>query len=76
MLSKALRFFAQYRNFPIANRTAFRRSKSAIAGTPTQTALDFIATHELFDRGWYAGCIGHKKGEHSEVFVWPFTQDR
>jgi|JI9StandDraft_1071089.scaffolds.fasta_scaffold15943_5 menaquinone-specific isochorismate synthase len=41
----------------------------AIAGTPTQTALDFIATHEPFDRGWYAGCIGHKKGEHSEVFV-------
>lgn len=30
----------------------------AVAGTPTQAALEHIADHEGFERGWYAGAIG------------------
>jgi isochorismate synthase EntC len=30
----------------------------AVAGTPTQTALEWINAHEASPRGWYAGPIG------------------
>lgn len=30
----------------------------AVGGTPAKAALDWLATHEDFDRGWYAGPIG------------------
>ncbi len=30
----------------------------AVAGTPRAAALNWIAKHETFDRGWYAGPIG------------------
>ncbi len=30
----------------------------AVAGTPTAAALDWIAEHEGFDRGWYAAPVG------------------
>jgi len=30
----------------------------AVAGTPTDAALAWIAEHEGFDRGWYAGPVG------------------
>jgi isochorismate synthase len=31
---------------------------AAVAGAPRQRALEFIARHEGFARGWYAGAIG------------------
>ncbi len=30
----------------------------AVAGTPPQTALDFLQRHEPFNRGWYAAPVG------------------
>jgi salicylate biosynthesis isochorismate synthase len=30
----------------------------AVAGTPTAEALEWISTHESFDRGWYAAPVG------------------
>ncbi len=30
----------------------------AVAGTPRAAALNWIARHETFDRGWYAGPVG------------------
>jgi len=30
----------------------------AVGGTPTEAALDWIRTHEPFDRGWYAAPVG------------------
>lgn len=30
----------------------------AVAGAPTEAALDHLARHEDFDRGWYAGAVG------------------
>lgn len=57
----------------------------AVAGTPTQAALEWLRLHEGFSRGWYAGAIGHRgpsgltlavglrsallNGAHAEVFV-------
>ncbi len=31
----------------------------AVAGTPRPAALELIRKHEAFDRGWYAGAVGH-----------------
>ena len=31
---------------------------AAVGGAPTDTALEFIAGHEGFDRGWYAAPVG------------------
>ena len=31
---------------------------AAVGGTPTDAALEFIAGHEGFDRGWYAAPVG------------------
>jgi isochorismate synthase len=58
---------------------------SAIAGTPRAPALDFLARHEGFSRGWYAGAVGavgpsrltlavglrsaHLEGARARVFV-------
>ncbi|WP_237484850.1 isochorismate synthase [Vibrio hippocampi] len=39
---------------------------AAVAGLPRQQALEYIAQHEPFARGWYAGSVGylsHKKAE-------------
>ena len=30
----------------------------AVAGVPTDAALEFLSQHEQFDRGWYAGPVG------------------
>ena len=30
----------------------------AVAGVPTDAALEFLSRHEKFDRGWYAGPVG------------------
>lgn len=30
----------------------------AVAGVPTEAALEFLSQHERFDRGWYAGPVG------------------
>ena len=30
----------------------------AVAGVPTDAALEFLSRHEQFDRGWYAGPVG------------------
>ncbi len=30
----------------------------AVAGTPTEEALEWLTTHEDFDRGWYAAPVG------------------
>jgi len=30
----------------------------AVAGTPTEAALDWLTSHERFDRGWYAAPVG------------------
>lgn len=41
----------------------------AVGGSPRETALPYIAEHELFDRGWFAGPVGwitsKKKAEFS-----------
>ena len=31
---------------------------AAVGGAPTGAALEFIASHERFDRGWYAAPVG------------------
>ena len=31
---------------------------AAVAGAPRSAALEFLARHERFDRGWYAGAVG------------------
>ncbi|GAA5216183.1 isochorismate synthase MenF [Corallincola platygyrae] len=41
----------------------------AVGGTPKADALQFIADHEPFQRGWYAGAIGYMSHAHSEFSV-------
>lgn len=41
----------------------------ATCGSPTRAAFDFLAAHEGFDRGWYAGPIGCVSGEETEFAV-------
>lgn len=41
----------------------------AIAGTPRKRALQFIKTHELFDRGLYAGTIGIISPEKEQATI-------
>jgi menaquinone-specific isochorismate synthase len=41
----------------------------ATCGSPTPAAKKFIAAHEPFDRGWYAGPIGCVSGNESEFSV-------
>lgn len=42
----------------------------AVGGAPRQMALDLIAEHEGFDRGWYAGPIGWLGADgHGELMV-------
>lgn len=42
---------------------------AAVAGTPTERALDAIAQHEPFDRGYFAGPIGWLDGEGNAEFA-------
>lgn len=42
---------------------------AAIAGFPREPALDFIAHHEPFTRGWYSGAVGFLSHERSEFCV-------
>ena len=41
----------------------------AVAGTPRNEALDFIAQHEPFDRGLYAGAVGRLGGGTDALYV-------
>jgi len=41
----------------------------AVAGTPTDLAMQFIDEHEGYDRGWYTGPIGFLGREESEFAV-------
>ncbi|MBN1869267.1 MAG: isochorismate synthase [Candidatus Omnitrophica bacterium] len=41
----------------------------AVAGTPTETAMDVIRKNESFARGWYAGPIGYVGYDTSEFAV-------
>ncbi|TAA45036.1 isochorismate synthase [Corallincola spongiicola] len=41
----------------------------AVGGTPRADALRFIAAHEPFQRGWYAGAIGYLSHANSEFSV-------
>jgi menaquinone-specific isochorismate synthase len=41
----------------------------AVGGVPTATAMEAIAHHEPFDRGWYAGPIGWIGTDSSEFAV-------
>ena len=41
----------------------------AVAGTPTELAMQFIREHEGYDRGWYTGPIGFLGREESEFAV-------
>lgn len=41
----------------------------AVAGFPTEGALQFIAKHEAHDRGWYAGPVGWISRDHAEFAV-------
>ncbi len=45
-------------NTRVLDLVAALHPTAAVAGTPTAAALDWIARHETFDRGWYAGPIG------------------
>ncbi|WP_412547020.1 isochorismate synthase MenF [Photobacterium toruni] len=42
---------------------------AAIAGLPRDAALNFIAEHEPFARGWYSGAVGYIGKKHSEFCV-------
>ena len=42
---------------------------AAVAGTPTELALDAIERHEPFDRGYFAGPIGWLDGEGNGEFA-------
>ena len=41
----------------------------AVGGSPRGDALDFISTHEHFERGWYAGAIGYLSADEAEFSV-------
>ena len=41
----------------------------AVAGTPTELAMQFIKDHEGYDRGWYTGPIGFLGRDESEFAV-------
>ena len=41
----------------------------AVAGAPTEAALDAIRAHEPFDRGWYAGPMGWVSHDAAEFTV-------
>lgn len=41
----------------------------AVAGTPTELAMQFIRDHEGYDRGWYTGPIGFLGRDESEFAV-------
>ncbi len=41
----------------------------AVAGTPTDLAMQFIRDHEGYDRGWYTGPIGFLGRDESEFAV-------
>ncbi|MCA5930393.1 isochorismate synthase MenF [Pectobacterium versatile] len=42
---------------------------AAVAGLPRQEARRFIAEHEPFERGWYAGSAGYLSRQQSEFSV-------
>ncbi|WP_409161535.1 isochorismate synthase MenF [Pectobacterium sp. B2J-2] len=42
---------------------------AAVAGLPRQDARRFIAEHETFERGWYAGSAGYLSRQQSEFSV-------
>lgn len=42
---------------------------AAVAGLPREAAKPFIATHEGFSRGWYAGTLGYFNPEQAEFCV-------
>ncbi len=48
---------------------AYLHPTPALAGVPKIQALHFIQNHEPFDRGWYAGCIGHTRADTTEAYV-------
>jgi menaquinone-specific isochorismate synthase len=41
----------------------------AVGGSPRGQALEFIETHEHFNRGWYAGAIGYLSADEAEFSV-------
>lgn len=41
----------------------------AVAGFPVQDALTFLANHESYDRGWYAGPVGWVSHDSAEFIV-------
>ncbi len=41
----------------------------AVAGVPTERALQWIAEHEVNERGWYAGPVGWMDGQGNGDFV-------
>lgn len=47
----------------------FLHPTPAIGGLPKKESLDFIATHEPFDRGWYAGTIEITTPMATDVYV-------
>ncbi|WP_145501547.1 isochorismate synthase MenF [Yersinia similis] len=42
---------------------------AAVAGLPREAARQFIAKHEPFSRGWYAGSAGYLSLKHTEFSV-------
>lgn len=41
----------------------------AVAGTPREAAVAFIAEHELHPRGWYAGAVGIRSHQRVDLAV-------
>ena len=41
----------------------------AVGGVPRESALDFLARHEPFDRGWYTGAVGWQGAGTASMFV-------
>lgn len=56
-------------NVDDAELLAVLHPTAALGGTPRNGALDFIAQHEPFERGWYGAPLGFISSEEAEFIV-------
>ncbi|MGL5309601.1 MAG: chorismate-binding protein, partial [Plesiomonas shigelloides] len=60
---------AQLRQADDAQCLTWLHPTAAVAGLPREPARRFIHEHEPFERGWYAGSVGHISRERAEFTV-------
>lgn len=63
------RITAQLRQADDAQCLTWLHPTAAVAGLPREPARRFIHEHEPFERGWYAGSVGHISRERAEFTV-------